>query len=125
MCDVIRATYRVRGSCSNDCVFCSEHTERSVIEAGHKRGHCRIEDEEDAGEGSRESEEEGSSDVCGVPSQLPPLPEKRISRGPPKRARRPEAWTTPPLERCLMDFLNSARKKYDRENAAFDDESTG
>ena len=51
-------------SYSNYCVFCSEHTERAVIEAGLiKRGYYRIEKGDDAGEGSGESKEEGSSDV--------------------------------------------------------------
>ena len=99
-----------------------------MIEAGLKRGHCRIDvatSEDDAGKGSGESEEEGSGDVCAVTSHLPQLSAKRISSGPSKRATRPEARTILPLERCLMDILNSARKKYDRENAAYEDESTG
>ena len=61
-------------------MFCSK---RAVIEAGLKRGYCRIEvatSEGDAGEGSGESEEEGSSNVCGVASQLPRLPAKHIGR---------------------------------------------
>lgn len=87
-------------------MFCSEHTKRAVIEAGLKGVHCKIEvgtSEDDAGEGSGESEDEGSSDVCGVASHLPQLPAKRMGTRPSKRARRPEEWATPPLER-LMDF---------------------